>query len=302
MKSSATILVRRVLARTRAFARSSAGESGTIVRVKLRRLAATGVTRTAVTTVATLATIVRATAVSTAVAAAVTMATALPASVAAQATDHESAGHTIAVIGTGDMGRTLGAGWHEAGHEVLFAVRNPESPNAQKAKAMTRGEVPLLPVAEAVAKAEIVLLVTQFRDAPAALAGAGDLTGKILIDATNPLAPGLAGLTVGFTDSAGEQIARWHPEARVVKAFNSTGYNIQADPEFEAGRAVMFVAGDDEEAKAVVLDLAAALGMEPVDAGGLDAARLLEPLAMLWIRLAYKEGLGRDFALILERR
>lgn len=299
MKSSVTILARGVLAQALAFAGSRLGTAKTTVTATIPVLAAIRSLGTAVTTAAAAAC---SAAVSAAAAVAVTMVMAMPASTAAQAADHEHPRHTIAVIGTGNMGRTLGAGWHEAGQEVLFAVRDPESPNALKAKAMTRGEVPLLPVAEAVAKAEIVLLVTQFRDAPAALAGAGDLTGKILIDATNPLAPGLSGLTVGFTDSAGEQIARWHPEARVVKAFNSTGYNIQADPEFEAGRAVMFVAGDDPEAKTVVLDLAAALGMEPVDAGGLDAARLLEPLAMLWIRLAYKEGLGRDFALILERR
>ena len=102
----------------------------------------------------------------------------------------------IAIIGTGSVGVTLDRRWLAAGHTVSLAVRNPGSPKARSAVDATAGAVPLRPVREAVAAAEAVVLATQFADAEAALAGAGALAGKLLIDATNPLKPDLSGLAV----------------------------------------------------------------------------------------------------------
>ena len=130
----------------------------------------------------------------------------------------------------------------------------------------------------------------------------GDWRGKILIDCTNPLASDLSGLTVGHTTSAGELVAEWARAARVVKAFNNTGAGNMADPNYGDAAAAMFICGDDPEAKKIVGGLAKELGFDVVDAGGLVMARYLEPLAMLWVRLAYVEGLGPNIAFKLLKR
>ena len=109
-------------------------------------------------------------------------------------------------------------------------------------------------------------------------------------------------LTLGHGDSGGEQVQRWAPAARVVKAFNTTGFNIMDDPVLAGRHAVMFVAGDDAAAKAVALDLASSIGFEAVDSGALSQSRLLEPMAQLWIHCAYRQGLTRDYAFALARR
>jgi 8-hydroxy-5-deazaflavin:NADPH oxidoreductase len=90
--------------------------------------------------------------------------------------------------------------------------------------------------------------------------------------------------------------------AKVFKAFNQTGFNIMADPAFDGQRAVIFVCGDDDARKPTVLKLADDIGFEAIDAGGLAIARLLEPYGMLWIHLAYAQGMGRDFAFLLHKR
>jgi predicted dinucleotide-binding enzyme len=97
-------------------------------------------------------------------------------------------------------------------------------------------------------------------------------------------------------------VATWAPGARVVKVFNTTGANNMANPDFGGIAATMFYCGDDAEAKAAAARLAADLGFDPVDAGNLEQARLLEPLALLWIRLAYVQKQGREIAFKLLRR
>jgi predicted dinucleotide-binding enzyme len=135
-----------------------------------------------------------------------------------------------------------------------------------------------------------------------ALASADDLTGKVLIDATNPLLPGLTGLAAGTTTSAGEVVAKWAAGARVVKAFNTVGFNIMADPRFDRGRAAMFYCGEDAKAKDTVASLISELGFEALDAGPVTQARLLEPHALLWISLALQNGYGLEIAFQLLRR
>jgi len=147
-----------------------------------------------------------------------------------------------------------------------------------------------------------VVLATPWAAAREAVKAAGDLSGKILIDATNPLKPDLSGLALGHTTSAGEEVARWATGARVVKAFNTTGARNMADPRLGGQSASMFLCGDDAAAKKTVAGLAEALGFEPVDAGPLAQARLLEPLAMLWISMAYAFGHGPNIAFKLLRR
>jgi predicted dinucleotide-binding enzyme len=124
------------------------------------------------------------------------------------------------------------------------------------------------------------------------LAGAGSFAGKIVIDLLNPILPDLSGMAVGMTTSATEIVASWCPGARVVKAFNTISYVVMANPVVNGEPVVMFYCGDDAEAKKVTAQLAAELGFNAVDAGPLIQARLLEPFALLWTSLAFKQGFG----------
>jgi NADPH-dependent F420 reductase len=212
----------------------------------------------------------------------------------------------IAVIGAGNVGGTLGKRWAKAGHEVAFGARDPAE---AKVTALLRDSGPsarAASVPEAVRQADVVLLAVPWDSAHAAVAAAGDLRGRILIDATNPvpLTPdGLRqGLVIGHTTSGGEEIARWAPGARVVKAFNTTGWPNMADPVYGSSSLSMLLCGDDAKAKTVVADLARQLGFEPVDVGPLRAARYLEALAMLWIDMAILQGFGTNFGFQVVKR
>ena len=208
----------------------------------------------------------------------------------------------IAIIGAGNVGGALAKGWTEKGHEVVFGVRSPGDAKTQEAVKATGGRARAASVRDAAAGAEVVVLATPWGAAQEAIQAAGDLRGKIVVDATNPLKPDLSGLVIGHTTSAGEEVARWAAGAKVVKAFNTIGAQHMGNPHFKRQRASMFLCGDDGVAKKTVASLAEALGFDPVDAGPLSQARLLEPLAMLWISMAYAFGHGPDIAFKLLRR
>jgi predicted dinucleotide-binding enzyme len=163
------------------------------------------------------------------------------------------------------------------------------------------GDARLAGVREAAQDADVVVLATPYAANGAAIASAGDLAGKILIDVTNPLGADLS-WTVGFNTSGAEEVAKLAPGARVYKAMNQVGFEVMADSTFAAGKPVIFVAGDEPAGKKVVLDLVAALGFDAVDAGGLAIARLIEPYAVLWIHLMARRNMGRTFAFSLLRR
>jgi hypothetical protein len=208
----------------------------------------------------------------------------------------------IAIIGTGNLGRALGLRWTQAGHEVTFGSRDPASDKVQELVRQGGGRARAVPVAQAPREAEVIVLATPWSGTEGALRQLGPVPGRILIDATNPLAPNLSGLTLGHASSAAEQVAEWAPGARVVKAFNTTGAGNIENPHYGAQSVTMFVCGDDPAAKAAVMGLAQDIGLEPVDTGPLTMARYLEPLAMLWVSLAYVRGMGPNFALKLLRR
>ncbi len=204
----------------------------------------------------------------------------------------------IAVIGAGKVGGTLGGGLERAGHDIVYGVRDPEDPkHAALLAAGARADT----VRGAVEASELVLLTTPWAAVRSALEAAGDLGGRPLLDATNPIGPGLT-LTHGHTDSGAEQVARWAVGARVVKIFNTTGVENMAAPVVDGRPSVMLACADDADARALALGLARDLGFEPVDAGPLAQARLLEPLALLWIKLALQLGQGRGFAFGVLRR
>jgi NADPH-dependent F420 reductase len=212
----------------------------------------------------------------------------------------------IAIIGAGNVGGTLGKRWARAGHEVAFGARHPAE---ARIAALVRESGPTARAAsvpDAARQADVVALAVPWESAQEALAAAGDLRGRVLVDATNPVvlsADGLRqGLVVGHTTSAAEQVARWAEGARVVKAFNTTGWQNMADPVYGGRGLSMLLCGDDAEARRVVADLARQLGFEPVDVGPLRSARYLEAVAMLWIDMAILQGLGTSFGFQVVKR
>jgi predicted dinucleotide-binding enzyme len=156
----------------------------------------------------------------------------------------------------------------------------------------------------AASDAEAVVLATPWGKTREAIDAAGDLAGKIVIDCTNPLGmtPSGLALTMGFDHSAGEEVAGWAKGAFVVKCFNQTGFGNMEKPELKGIRSMMFVCGEDAKSRETVRKLAEQIGFDAIDAGGIAVSRLLEPLAMLWIHLAYTTPLGRDFAFAVIRR
>lgn len=203
----------------------------------------------------------------------------------------------IAIVGSGHVGQALAEAWKAAGHDITVAAREP---SGQKAGDLRKRGFGVAAVADAAREAEIVLLAVPWPEVAKAIQSLGPLTGKIVVDVTNPLTPAFE-LAIGHDDSAGETVGRLAKGARVVKAFNTTGAeNMSHAREFPA-KPVMFVAGDDADAKKTVQKLAAEIGFEPIDAGPLRASRLLEPIAMQWIKLALG-GTGTNFAYAFVRR
>jgi len=210
--------------------------------------------------------------------------------------------YSIAILGAGNVGAGLARVWIAAGHDVTFGLPNPHSEKARAAVAALGGKARAAVNKDAVAPAQIVALCVPWSQAESAIRSSGDLAGKILIDCTNPLAPDLSGLTIGVTTSAGEQVAAWATGANVVKAFNTIGAPDFGNAQFGALRADGFYCGDDAASKAKVRELVEAAGFDPVDVGPLRNARLLEPLAMLWIDLAVNQRQGVNHAFKLLRR
>jgi len=202
----------------------------------------------------------------------------------------------IAVIGAGNVGATLGRRWASLGHHVTFGVQE-----GGEVKGGTPRGAHVMSVANACRDAEVIELCTPWAAAADAIRSMGPLAGKVLFDSTNPIAPGFR-LDVGQAgESAGEQVAALASGARVVKVFNTTGFQNMADPVYGGVPTVMLYAGDDGEAKRLAHQLATELGFDAVDAGPLVRARELEHLALLWISLSVS-GHGRNIAFRLVRR
>jgi predicted dinucleotide-binding enzyme len=180
----------------------------------------------------------------------------------------------IAVIGAGNIGRTLGGKWAAAGHEVVYGVRSPGAPGTAA-------------IADAAAGAEVVVLAVPggaAKDVVASLGGA--LAGKVVIDATNDIQGG------GKLHALDELADGAHP----VRAFNTLGWENFADPVFDGVTADLFYAAEEGTGKDVAAELIADIGLQPVWLGGLDAFDLVDSLTRLWFTLAFQRKLGRRLA------
>ncbi|MEZ5283871.1 MAG: NAD(P)-binding domain-containing protein [Vicinamibacterales bacterium] len=180
---------------------------------------------------------------------------------------------TLAFIGHGHVGAALADGLQRAGHTVTIAARDPGSDSIRALQARNPN-IAVTPVAEAVASADVVFLATPFAANQTAVPPlAGALSGKVLVDCTNPVGPGLThGL--GSAESGSQQVQALAPGAHVVKAFSIYGYENFEDNRFPGAAATpaMFYCGADAGAKGIVASLIADLGWEPFDAGGLEQA------------------------------
>lgn len=191
----------------------------------------------------------------------------------------------LGVLGSGDVARTLAAGLARHGHQVVLGTRDPAR------LAAWQQEHPGVEVGTfegAAAAGEAVILAVKGTVAPAVVRGvAGALAGKPVIDTCNPIADeaprnGVLRFFTGPGESLMEMLQKACPEGRFVKAFNSVGHALMVDPRLEGGRPTMFVCGDHAGAKTVVAGLLDQLGWDVADMGGVEAARAIEPLCMLW--------------------
>jgi 8-hydroxy-5-deazaflavin:NADPH oxidoreductase len=210
----------------------------------------------------------------------------------------------LAIIGAGNVGGALGANWAQKGHDVFFGVRDSKAEKTQGLLKAIGGRARAGSVAEAGAFADVIVLSTPWPATEAAIRAMGNIKGKVILDATNPLTRGSdgIGLEIGHSISGGEKVQGWAAGASVFKALNTTGFSNMANPVFNGVKSVMFVAGDDTVNKPKVVNLVGELGFEVIDAGPLRSARLLEAHAMLWIDLALVRGQGRDWAFSIVRR
>lgn len=210
----------------------------------------------------------------------------------------------IAVLGAGNVGGTLAAALatSDKGYEMVLGVRDPEASKYKDLAEKIGHRTKVDAIRSAAESADAILLATPWSATQSVLEqAAGVLDGKIVMDCTNPINPGFE-LELGHSTSGGEMVAAWAKGAHVFKVFNTTGYNIMEDPIVDGRRALMLVCGDDDTGKLKVMEIARDVGFDAQDFGKLENARLLEPMALAWIRLAYQHGLGREFAFGLFRR
>jgi len=202
----------------------------------------------------------------------------------------------VGILGSGDVGRSLGTGFSTAGHEVKLGTRHPEQPEIIDWVAKTRPNGSVGSLAESASFGEVLVVATRGVNASDAVRSAGisHFSGKVVIDVTNPLDAGPNGvprLARLSSPSNGETLQALLPSARVVKAFNIVNHRYMFRPTFPGGPPDMFIAGNDDAAKTTVGKILGEFGWPSViDIGPIEGARELESLCILWVKSALKLG------------
>lgn len=201
----------------------------------------------------------------------------------------------VGILGSGMVGQALGVGFAQLGHEVKIGSREPKSDKLKAWLAKAGKKASTGSFEETARFADVAVLATLWSGTQEAidLAKPENLARKVVMDVTNPLLHEVnqpPRLALGHTDSGGEQVQRWLPNSKVVKAFNTVGHAHMVNPQFPGGPPDMFICGDDASAKQVVAVICRNFGWGVVDAGGIEGARLLEPLCILWVIHGLQSG------------
>ena len=199
----------------------------------------------------------------------------------------------ITVVGSGRVGVGLAKAWSGLGHSVVIGSRSPESDRVVGLVASLGNDVSAVGLAESVTDADVIVLAVPWSAVEDSIAALGDLSGRMIIDVTNPFVKGL-NLDIGHDDSGGEQVARWVVGAQVVKALNIVDARLLDGTKLDDREISIPICGDDQDAKRVVGELIGELGFDVIDAGKLEISRLLEPLCLLMIKLSMKKSLGAE--------
>lgn len=202
----------------------------------------------------------------------------------------------VGVLGSGEVGRRLAAGFSGCGHDVMIGTRDPDKPELREWLSGDGHGIKAGSFKEVAEHGELLVLAVLGDAAEAAIGEAGreNFSGKVVIDAMNPL--DFSGgfppkLSISGEDSLGERVQRALPEARVVKAFNTIGNPYFVDPHFSDGQPTMLIAGDDEGAKSTVGDVLAGFGWsDVVDVGGIEGSRELEAICIVWVKIGGARG------------
>jgi len=194
----------------------------------------------------------------------------------------------IGIIGSGEVGQTLGTAFLTEGHEVMLGTRNPGKEEVKKWKqANPKGQCSTFGVTAQFGDLLVLAVAGSAAEAAIKQAGTSHFTNKVLIDVTNPIAAAAPqdGVLSFFTkpdESLMEQLQKLIPQAKLVKAFNSVGNAQMYKPTVKGGPPTMFICGNDESAKKTVTGILTAFGWETADMGKAIAARAIEPLCILW--------------------
>ena len=200
----------------------------------------------------------------------------------------------VGVLGSGDVGRVLAAGLAHHGIEVVLGTRRTDDSDLTAWSSATG--IPIVSFADATAFGDTVILAVRGADHAVGgvldgAGGPGAFAGKVVIDVTNPLVAGDDGPALESTEvSGGEALQERLPDAKVVKAFNIVGNTLMVDPQLPGGPPVMFIAGDDEDAVAVVGAILEAFGWRWLNVGGIERSRELESLCILWVAIGRRSG------------
>jgi 8-hydroxy-5-deazaflavin:NADPH oxidoreductase len=202
----------------------------------------------------------------------------------------------IGVLGTGQVGRRLAEGFRSRSHDVMIGSRDPGKPELREWLSREGAGVDAGTFAQAAAHGELIALAVLGDAAEDAIADAGsdNFSGKVVIDAMNPL--DFSGgfppkLSIAGEDSLGEHVQRSLPDAKLVKAFNTIGSPYFVDPSFSDGQPTMLIAGDDAGAKRIVADVLADFGWpDTVDIGGIEGSRELEAICVVWVKIGGARG------------
>lgn len=189
---------------------------------------------------------------------------------------------TIAIIGTGEVGSALGLRFAELGHTIVYGSREPTRADVRDVVVATGGGASATTPDAAAEQATIVILAVPWNAIEAATRALGDVSGRIIVDPTNPRIIAEDGLRdYAFPDSNAERVQALVPDAFVVKAFSSLGDHTMRDPSVAGGPISIPIAGDNAEAKRVIAELTTGIGLHPVDVGPLRYAHVIEGLHYL---------------------